>query len=138
MKKRYFYTALIIEIAACFGAYLMQYFTAKKMGMLRWVNHLCNKWGRMMDLDRLNLILMLLVSALALALLFCTIKKARERIWELAPLMAAAFGSVGIYLVWTIRYTRRMMAAYYLVSPILLLGAAIVLSCWALVVFKSE
>ena len=138
MKKRYLYTALIIEIAACLGAYLMQYFTAKKMGMLRWVNHLCNKWGRMMDLDRLNQILMLLVSALALALLLWTLKKGRGRSRSFAPLMVTAFAAVGIYLVWTLRYTRRLMAAYYLVSPVLLLGATIVLACWALAVWKSK
>ena len=138
MKKRYLYTALIIEIVTCLGAYLMQYFTAKKMGMLRWVNHLCNKWGRMMDLDRLNLILMLLVSALALTLLLWTLKKCQGRCRSFAPLMVTAFAAVGIYLVWTLRYTRRLMAAYYLVSPILLLGAIITLCCWALAVFKSE
>ena len=138
MKKRYLYTALIIEIAACLGAYLMQYFTAKKMGMLRWVNHLCNKWGRMMDLDRLNLILILLVSVLALSLLIWTIKKAQKGIGNFVPLMAVAVGSVGIYFAWTIHYTRRTMAAYYLVSPMLLLGAITVLCCWAFAVFKYE
>lgn len=91
-----------------------------------------------MDLDRLNLILMMFVSVLTLALLFWTIKKARERIRSFAPLMATAVGSAGIYLVWTIRYTRRIMAAYYLVSPILLLGAIIMLICWVLAVLKSE
>ena len=138
MRKRYLCIALIIELLACLGAYFMQYFTARKLGMLRWVNHLCNKWGRMMDLDRLNLILMLLVSALTLALLIWTMKKAQEKIRIFAPLMAAAVGSISVYLVWTLRYTRRTMAAYYLVSPILLLGAIITLCCWALAVFKSE
>lgn len=138
MKKRYLYTALIIEIAACLGAYLMQYFTAKKMGMLRWVNHLCNKWSKNVDLDRLNLILMLLVSVFTLALLFWTIKKAKERMCSIAPLMATTIGAIVVYLVWTLRYTRRMMAAYYLVSPVLLLGAMIALGCWALAVLKRE
>lgn len=138
MNKKYLFIALLFEIAACIGAYFIQYFTAKKMGMLRWVNHLCNKWSKAVDLDKLNLILMLLVSALVLALLFWTMKKAKEKIRSFAPLMASALGAVGVYLVWTIRYTRRMMAAYYLVSPILLLGAVIVLSCWILAVFKSK
>ncbi len=138
MRKRYLCIALIFELLACLGAYFMQYFTARKLGMLRWVNHLCNKWGRMMDLDRLNLILMLLVSALTLALLTWTIKRAKEKIRNFAPLMAAAVGAVGIYLVWTLRYTRRMMAAYYLVSPVLLLGAMMALVCWALAVLKRE
>ena len=138
MRKRYLCIALIFELLACLGAYFMQYFTARKLGMLRWVNHLCNKWGRMMDLDRLNLILMLLVSALTLALLTWTIKMTKEKIRNFAPLMAAAVGAVGIYLVWTLRYTRRMMAAYYLVSPVLLLGAMMALVCWTLAVLKRE
>ena len=92
----------------------------------------------MMDLDRLNLILMLLVSALALALLLWTLKKGQGRSRSFAPLMVTAFAAVGIYLVWILRYTRRLMVAYYLVSPVLLLGAAVVLVCWALAVWKSE
>ena len=138
MKKRYFYTALFFEITACIGSWLIQYFTSKKMGMLRWVNHLCNTWSKSVDLDRMNLMLMLLVSVLALVLLVLTVKKARESICNFEPLMAASFVAVGIYLVWTIRYTRRMMAAYYLVSPILLLGATIALICWALAVLKRK
>ena len=137
MKKRYLYTALVFELAACLGAYFIQYFTARKLGMLRWVNHLCNKWAKFMDLDKLHLFLMLLVSVLALALLLWTVKKGMERGPHLSLLAATAFTGVGIYLVWTIRYTRRLMAAYYLVSPILLLGAVIALCCWALAVSKK-
>ena len=137
MKKRYLYTALVFELTACLGAYFIQYCTARKLGMLRWVNHLCNKWAKTMDLDNLHLILMILVSGLALALLLWTVKKGKERNLHLSLLAATAFTGVGIYLVWTIRYTRRLMAAYYLVSPILLLGAAIALCCWVLAVSKK-
>lgn len=138
MKKKYLCIALVFEVTACLGAYLIQYFTARKLGMQRWVNHLCNKWSKGVDLDSLNLIFMLLVSALTLALLLWTLKRVKEERRSFAPMLATALGAVGIYLVWTIRFTRRMMAAYYLVSPILLLGAVIVLSCWALAVFKRK
>ena len=138
MKKRYLYTALFFEIAACVGAYFMQYFTARKLGMLRWVNHLCNKWAKLMDLDRFNLIMMILVSGLALGLLLWTKKKITEKNHRLSFLAATVFSGIGIYLVWTVRYTRRLMAAYYLVCPILLLGAVITLCCWALAVTKNE
>ena len=138
MKKRYLYTALFFEIAACVGAYFVQYFTARKLGMLRWINHLCNKWSRYMDLDQFHLIMMILVSGFALALLIRTMKKMKEKSFCLSALAATAFSGVGIYLVWTVRYTRRLMAAYYLVCPILLLGAVIALLCWALAVSKKQ
>ena len=138
MKKRYLYIALFFEVAACLGAYFMQYFTARKLGMLRWVNHLCNKWSKQMDLDQFHLVMMLLVSGLALALLLWTVKRVKETSIHLSALAATAFSAVSVYLVWTIRYTRRLMAAYYLVSPILLLGAAVALLCWALAVSKKQ
>lgn len=138
MKKRYLFTALFFEIAACLGAYLLQFFTTRKLGMRRWVNHLCNNWSKNIDLDKLNLILMLLTFALALALLVWTIRKVKHRSCGLTALVATAFGAVGIYLVWTLRYTRRLMAAYYLVCPILLMGAVIALVCWALAVLKRK
>ena len=138
MKKKYLYAALLFEIAACAGAYLIQYFTSRKMGMLRWVNHLCNSWSRRINPDSLNLVLMVLVSVLALALLFFTLKKAASAGRARFPMMGVALGSVGIYLYWTLRYTRRMMAAYYLVCPVLLLGAMMTLGCWTLAVFKRK
>lgn len=138
MKKRFLCTALFFEIAACFGAYLLQYFTARKLGMLRWVNHLCNKWARCMDLDRFHQILMILVSVLSLILLLYTIKKRKAGIAGLTGLITIALAAVGIYLIWILRYTRRLMAAYYLVSSILLLGAVIALICWTAAVLKRE
>ena len=81
---------------------------------------------------------MVLVSVLALALLILTLKKAASAGCTWFPVMGVALGSVGIYLCWTLRYTRRMMAAYYLVCPVLLLGAMMALSCWTLAVFKSK
>lgn len=138
MKKRYLCTALFFETAACLGAYLIQFFTARKLGMRRWVNHLCNNWSKAVDLDRVNLVLMLLVSVLVLALLFWTIKKVKHRRCGLTALAATAFGAAGIYLVWTLRYTRKLMAAYYLVCSVLLLGAVITLACWVLAVWKRK
>ena len=91
-----------------------------------------------MDLDQFHLIMMILVSALALALLLWTVKRVKETSLHLSALAATAFSAVSVYLVWTIRYTRRLMAAYYLVSPILLLGAAIALLCWTLAVSKKQ
>ena len=138
MKKKYLYSALLFEIAACAGAYLIQYYTSKKMGMLRWVNHLCNSWSRRINPDSLNQVLMVLVSVLALALLFFTLKKAVSAGFTWFSMMGVGLGSVGIYLYWTLRYTRRMMAAYYLVCPVLLLGAMMTLGCWTLAVFKRK
>ena len=138
MKKKYLYSALLFEITACAGAYLIQYFTSRKMGMLRWVNHLCNSWSKRINPDSMNLVLMVLVSILALALLFFTLKKAASAGFTWFSMMGVALGSVGIYLYWTLRYTRRMMAAYYLVCLVLLLGAMMALGCWTLAVFKRK
>ena len=135
MKKRYFYTALAFECAACIGAYLLQYFTARKMGMLRWVNHLCNRWSQSIDLDRLNLILILLVASLAVALLIWMLALAKKR-RPLIPMAVIALTAVGAYLLYTICNNRRTMAAYYLVSFTLLLGAVIVLGIWIYGAFK--
>lgn len=138
MKKRYLFAALFFETAACLGAYFLQFFTARKLGMRRWVNHLCNNWSKAVDLDRVNLILMLLIAAFALVLLVWTIRRVKPGNFALMALAATAAAAVGIYLVCTLRYTRRLMAAYYLVCPVLLLGAVTVLVCWALAVWKSK
>ena len=137
MKKRYFCTALAFECAACIGAYLLQYFTARKMGMLRWVNHLCNRWGQSVDLDRLNLVFMVLAAGLAAVMLIWTMVRAKK-IRPSIPMAVLALTAVGGYLLCTICNTRRTMAAYYLVSFTLLLGAVIVLGIWLYTILKSK
>lgn len=87
-----------------------------------------------MDLDRINVIAMILVCVLALVLLLWTVKRFRS----FAPMMAISACSIGVYLVCTICNTRRTMAAYYLVSFTLLLGSVIVLGIWLYALLKSE
>ena len=91
-----------------------------------------------MDLDQFHLIMMILVSVLALSLLLWTAKRGKKQSLCLSALAATAFSAVSIYLVWTIRYTRRLMAAYYLICPLLLLGAVTALSCLALAILKIK
>ena len=137
MKKRYFCTALAFECVALIGAYLLQYFTARKMGMLRWVNHLCNRWSQSVDLDRINLILMLIVSGLAAALLVWTLVRSKK-IRPSIPMAVIALTAVGAYILCTMCNTRRTISAFYLVSFTLLLGAMIVLCIWMYAILKNE
>lgn len=130
MKKKYLYIGLFLELAACVGACLMQYFTKKKMGMLRWVNHLSNKMTKSCDLDLVFGIVMILVALAVWYLIFRAIGKGCDGL-----ALSALFCS-GTYIAYTIAYTRKLASAYYLVSPVLLLGALISIICLSVAVRK--
>ena len=132
MKKLYLKIAVIAQVLLCLGAYFMQYFTARKMGMLRWVNGICNKWSKNMDLDRLNTVMMIIVALLAVALLFWALEKAKNRDAAFDALSVIMLSSAGLYISYTLAYTRRLMAAYYLICPLLLLGTLAVMLCFLL------
>ena len=117
---------------ACAGARVMQHFTGKKMGMMRWVNGICNKWTQKADLDTINAVLMIVVAAAVPALVFWALGRVKNRNAAFDALMCTAITSSGIYIAYTIAYTRKLASAYYLVSPILLLGAAVALLCLTL------
>lgn len=130
MKKRYLYIALFFEIGACVGAYILQYFTTKKMGMLRWVNHISNKWSKAADIDLIFSVAMIVVALAVLWLIFKAIGKGCD------ALAASCLIGCGTYIAYTIAFTRKLASAYYLVSPVLLLGALISLFCLCLAVRK--
>ncbi len=136
MKKAYLITALIFETLACAGAWAMQHFTARKMGMLRWVNGISNKLSKKADLDTVNVVLMTLLALAVIFLLFWALDRVKERSLAFDGLMGITLCSAGIYTAYTLAYTRKLMAAYYLVSPVLLLGAVLTVLCAVIAAYK--
>ena len=138
MKRVYLSTALVLEILACAGAWTMQHFTSRKMGMLRWVNGICNKLTKKADLDTINAVVMAAIALLVVFLVFRAIDRVKDRSGAFDGLVSLTLCSAGIYIAYTIGYTRKLMAAYYLVSPILLLGAATAIICLLIAVCKNR
>lgn len=89
-----------------------------------------------MDLDRLNLIL-LLVAVLSAAMLIWTLVRAKKSRPSI-PMAVILLTAVGGYLLCTICNARRIMAAYYLVSFTLLLGAVTMFGVWIYAAFKAD
>lgn len=138
MKKVYLITALIVETLACAGAWTIQRFTSRKMGMLRWVNGICNKMTKKADLDTVNVVIMVALAVLLLFLVFRAIDRVKERSGAFDGLVCLSLCSAGIYIAYTLAYTRKLMAAYYLVSPVLLLGAVTAIIFLAVAVCKNR
>lgn len=122
MKKSYFVVSALLQLLCYVGAWLMQHFTARKMGMLRWVNGVSNKWSNMAELDAIHGVLVLLVAAAVLLLLFGALDKGSGGSGVLDGLVLSMLFSAGAYVAYTLAYTRKLASAYYLVSPLLLLA----------------
>lgn len=125
MKRLFFVLLDILAIAFLGGGYVIQYFTKKKLGMVRWVNFHAMKIKEMMPVDILKYVAAIVMLILTVLVIGRYMKKKAEMGKTDAVMMAALMiCSVG-YLGLTIFLTSAVTPAYFLVLP--LAGAAVLM-----------
>ena len=125
MKKFGYFIVTFVEILFLAGAYLVQYFTRKKMGMARYVIYKNQGWERTFPMEALKYTAVTALTALALLLVIVLVlrRKQREK-----PVIAIHFGMIiltALYAAYTCFNSTETMRAYYFIS--LMLGAAALL-----------
>lgn len=125
MKKVLFIVLDILTIAFLVGGYVIQYFTKRKLGMMRWVVFKNSKWHEKMPLDVLKYAAVAVVLLLVLMVFRGFLKKRAYMskndmvmIFVMAALAAA-------YLGFTMFVSSDTVRAYYLIMP--MIGAAALL-----------
>lgn len=138
MKKFGYLIVTFVEILFLAGAYLVQYFTRKKMGMARYVIYKNQGWERTFPMEALKYTAVTALTALALLLVIVLIlrRKQREKL-----VIAIHFGMIiltALYAAYTCLNSTGTMRAYYFISlmlgvaallQIIKAGAALVM-CW--------
>lgn len=122
MKKVSYIFFDLLTIAFLIGAYAIQYFTKKKLGMLRWVNY------HNMKIEKVAVygIMKYITVAAAIVLIVLIIagyKKKKEMLGKLDLVMIVIMSVLGIvYLGLTVFKSIETLPAYYFLMP--LFGAA--------------
>ena len=123
MKKIYLIVPHFIQLCCYVGAWLIQHFTAKKMGMLRWVNSISNKWSKNTDVEMLFSLFAVFMAVGLLLLLFWVLGKVQRRSAAFELLMVSTVLTAGAYTAFVAGGSRKLIASFYLVSPLLALAA---------------
>ena len=122
MKKVIYIFLDLLTIAFLIGAYVIQYFTRKKLGMLRWVNY----HNMQIQKNAVYGILKYITVVVAIILIVWIIvgyKKKKEMMGKLDLVMIVIMSILGIYYLGiTVLKSIEVLPAYYFLMP--LIGAA--------------
>lgn len=122
MKKISYIFFDLLTIAFLIGAYAIQYFTKKKLGMLRWVNYHNMQFQKNAVYGIVKYITVV-VAIVLIVLIIAGYKKKKEMLGKIDLVMIMVMSVLGIvYLGITIFKSIEILTAYYFLMP--LFGAA--------------
>lgn len=125
MKKLVYILLDLLTVVFMIGAYAVQYFTRKKLGMLRWVNY------QNMQIQKNTVYGILKYITVVVAIIFIVMiiagyKKKKAMMRKLDLVMIVIMSLLGIfYLGITVLKSIEVLPAYYFLMP--LVGAAVLM-----------
>ena len=120
MKKLIYCIVNLLEVALIIGAYLINYFTPKKMGMIRFVSYKNMMWEELYNLQSMKLIAILIVVLLTIiTILFYFAKKRNLNVEMIGFTLIIS----SIYVWFTAVNSVDTYKAFYFISPLLGLSA---------------
>lgn len=122
MKKISYIFFDLLTVVFLIGAYAIQYFTTKKLGMLRWVNYHNMQIEKVAVYGILKYITVI-VAVVLIVLIVAGYWKKKEALGKLDLVMIVIMAILGIiYLGLTVLKSIKTLPAYYFLMP--LFGAA--------------
>ncbi len=119
MKRVFYILSDLLIIALLAGAYLVQYFTKKKLGMSRWVVYQVMKAEKSLPIGVLRFVAPVVV-LLLVVLLFWLYGKRKKELKKIVFFMVLFSGVLAVfYLGFTVFLSRDTVQSYYLVLPLI-------------------
>ena len=125
MKKLVYILLDLLTVVFMIGAYAVQYFTRKKLGMLRWVNYQNMQIQKNAVYGILKYITVV-VAIIFIVMIIAGYKKKKAMMRKLDLMMIVIMSLLGIfYLGITVLKSIEVLPAYYFLMP--LVGAAVLM-----------
>ena len=125
MKKICCILILLLEAASFAGAYIIHYFTKRKLGMVRYLNFRNMSWEQTFPIQMIQNISILLVLIFAVLFLYSAVKK-RGKISKISWAMCVAMGvMILLYVGYTVLFSTETMADYYFICMLFCLAAVL-------------
>lgn len=140
MKRVFYVLSDLLIVALLAGAYLVQYFTKKKLGMSRWVVYQVMKAEKSLPIEVLRFVAPV-AALLLVVLLFWLYGKRKNRLTRIVFFMVLFSGALAFfYLGFTVFLSQDTIRSYYLVLPLIGLAnvVQILKTAIALMVCKNE
>lgn len=125
MKKLGYVLMVLLEAAALAGAYIINYFTNKKMGMARWVIYKNQGWERDYPMDTLKTAVMAVLILLTILVFLFFLKRKQEAGKLLLSMNVVMILLTLLYVSYTVISSRETMRAYYFLSFLFGIAAAV-------------
>ncbi|HJH50039.1 hypothetical protein [Merdimonas faecis] len=125
MKKLGYVLMVLLEAAALAGAYIINYFTNKKMGMARWVIYKNQGWERDYPMDTLKTAVMAVLILLTILVFLFFLKRKQEAGKLLISMNVVMILLTLLYVSYTVISSRETMRAYYFLSLLFGIAAAV-------------
>lgn len=125
MKKFGYFIITLGEILFLAAAYVIQYFTQRKMGMARYVIYKNQGWERAFPMDAFKYTAVTVLTALTLLLVTVLVLKWKQREKTVVAIHFGMIFLTALYASYTCVSSTEAMRAYYFIS--LMLGAAALL-----------
>lgn len=138
MKKIVYILMLIFECAALSGAYIIHYFTKRKLGMVRYLNYKNMVWERDYPVDTIKTICVVLVAAVSVFVLFHFLKRRKEISLFTGVMNGLMIVLTMLYGGYTLTSTIDTMADYYFISILFLLAVVIQIVITGISLFTTK
>ena len=125
MKKILYIIADLLIAALLAGAYVLQYFAKRKLGMNRWIVFKISKVRETLPIETLRYAAA--AAALALAVLVVVLYVRRRKSYQkiVLPMIIVTAALAAGYLLFTIYFSQERFRAYYLMLPLIGLANAV-------------
>lgn len=119
MKKVLYIISDLLIAALLAGAYIVQYFAKRKLGMNRWIVFKISKVKEALPIDMLRYVAVAAVLALAVLvlILYGRNRKAYQKILLLMVIVTIVLAAG--YLGFTLYFSQERVRAYYLMLPLI-------------------
>ncbi len=119
MKKVLYIISDLLIAALLAGAYIVQYFAKRKLGMNRWIVFKISKVKEALPIEMLRYVAVAAVLALAVlvSLLYGRNRKAYQKI--VLPMVIVTIVLAAGYLGFTLYFSQERVRAYYLMLPLI-------------------
>ena len=138
MKKIGYILALVLEIAALAGAYIIHYFTRRKLGMVRYLNFKNMTWERDCPMGPLKTGCVAVVAVLTVLVLLFFLKKRKETSRLVYAMNICMIVLTALYAGYTLGSSTETMTDYYFISILFLLAAAVQVIKTAIAVLTAK
>lgn len=123
MKKILYFIVTLLEIGLFAGTFIVNYYTVKKLGMLRWVNFTSMKWEKNYPIVQIKIIAIILLVIFSILTLYLYLKR-KSVLNKMIGIMVAVTCIISIISIGYILLSSfESMKAYYLICMMLVAAA---------------